>query len=450
MSRPVVRARPNRNAALPTSKNSGHKSSNGNSFVVAAVGLLASIVVFKLHLAVPGFPTAIRPALLLSPVVLLIAWKFSTAESRAALFTNRLLLGILAYIAWTAITVPFAVYPRLAFETAFGFLPLAVFVIVIGLLPATRATIDGLLFSFMSGAGMLAAAALVRGDYDDGRLLVSSFDPNELAALMAMVVPLAIGQSMRGRLALRLWSIVVVVLSAVVVIKTDSRGSSIGYAVAVLTLVLLSTRQRRIVGLGLAGVAAVAVWSLAPESYRERMVTLGTVEADYNVTSYYGRTQLWKRGLQYAADNPLLGVGVGCYSEAEGLRLREEGSKGQWLNAHNAYIQALAELGIVGGGLFVVLILGSFRSALRVSALSKRVGQVRSSVRPEIGGSIVGLAVASVFLSFAYFVAWFALWALCASLSRANRTSESAVVPAPRRALRALNTKGVTDTLILN
>jgi O-antigen ligase len=121
--------------------------------------------------------------------------------------------------------------------------------------------------------------------------------------------------------------------------------------------------------------------------------------------------------MKYAISNPILGVGVGCFSEAEGASLTEAGLHGKWSNAHNAYVQAFAELGLPGGVLFVTLIVLSLRSALKLTAVSPTARKRPELVRPELAGSIIGLAVSAVFLSFAYFFAWFAVWGISALLA---------------------------------
>ena len=114
-------------------------------------------------------------------------------------------------------------------------------------------------------------------------------------------------------------------------------------------------RRLRRIGMA-AAVLAVAATPLLPGSYMERMTTI-LAEDDYNMTSPTGRKQVWLRGLGYAAQYPVFGVGVANFNWAEGTisslaRNREPGQGIKFSTAHNSYVLVLAELGIVAGAVF--------------------------------------------------------------------------------------------------
>jgi O-antigen ligase len=389
-------------------------------FGLLAIFAFMVIVVFRLHELLPRVILLVRPALVMGPLVLWYVWRHSSPAIRMSMTRDKIMRGVAFYFCWAVLSVPFSLYPRLAYDTTFGFFPLLLLTAVVALLPANRRNLDAVLFMLMAGGGLLGIAALAVGNTSGGRLQVTqSLDPNDLAAMMAMTAPLALGLAFRVKGWRRLCAIAVIFITALVIVRTDSRGSSIGFAVGMIMVILLSRGTRRLVGLLLVAVGAVVLWNAAPSSYKERMQSLNDVGSDYNATDYYGRKQVWKRGLEYAATNPILGVGVGCFPVAEGNRLAKVGMRGKWSASHNAYVQALAELGFPGGLTFLFIMFSSMRMAIRWSSWNRSRPVPPDEQRPELAACMFGLAVASFFLSFAYFWAWFAIWGICSLAGRA-------------------------------
>jgi O-antigen ligase len=172
----------------------------------------------------------------------------------------------------------------------------------------------------------------------------------------------------------------------------------------------------RSVPLLLALVASLTIgWFLAPAAFRDRMNTVSSLEEDYNYTSYVGRKQIWKRGFQYILEHPVAGVGAGNFPIAEGDFAAALGRPSKWSTAHNAYIQAFAELGLVGGGIFMAILL---ISASRALLLWRRSTAGAGWHMPEYFASLMAFAFSAFFLSHAYF---YTLYALCAVIALAYR-----------------------------
>jgi O-antigen ligase len=98
----------------------------------------------------------------------------------------------------------------------------------------------------------------------------------------------------------------------------------------------------------------------------------------------------WQAGWYMFLDHPWLGVGAGNYPDAYPAY-----AVGQWLeplgHAHNYYLNMLAELGVVGGGLLVLLLGLAFRELL--GALLPSEAQSDTFWRAVLAGSIGGLIV---------------------------------------------------------
>ena len=91
----------------------------------------------------------------------------------------------------------------------------------------------------------------------------------------------------------------------------------------------------------------------APSSSRQRLATL---HAEASAGTLHNRTRIWKAGLRVARSHPLLGVGSGAYARAVEPQLGVPAIPGHAYVAHNAYLSLLVECGLVGLGLFVLLL----------------------------------------------------------------------------------------------
>ncbi len=258
-----------------------------------------------------------------------------------------------------------------------------------------------------------AALALWRGRLDSaGRLSGSSmYDPNDLSLICVLGIPLVLWW-MADRTAKRSWMLAPTIpLMVLVLVRTGSRGGFLGLAAVVLGFAVVSflrtTRSARKVS-RLALLLCLAAVPFAPPDYKERIVTIFSDEEDYNRTSETGRIAIWKRGMGYAFDHPVFGVGIDNFSTAEGVlsdvaRARLPGQGFKWSVTHNAFVQAWAELGLVAGTAFLVAVWGAPVMLLRRGRRDGRGGDADSELGPFLALGLLGMATTSVFLSVAYY-----------------------------------------------
>ena len=411
----------------------------------ALLAAMLSVAVFRLHEVLPAAVQKLRPGFLTGPVCFALLLMRAPAHVRQQLLRQKQLRLVLLYIGWAILSVPFALYRSQSLDFAMSMYPLAMLTASILLVPRTPHALTVLTRTFAMLGGCLALIALVAGnaDAETGRLHVgATLDPNDLAAVMVMSVALALGMTRRSGFLWRGIGIVISLICVLVLAKTGSRGGFVALGVTATCFAAALPGARRLLW-GVLLVAAAAVsWQLLPETTRARLTTLTELENDYNTFEYGGRQEIWKRGLGYAIRNPILGVGVGNFSVAEGKNLEALGFKGKWSAAHNAYVQAAAELGLVGGGIFIFLCFTAIRSSLSWSSFGKR-HMSESIARPELLAAIAGLVVAAFFLSMAYFWAFFALAALLAVANDAARAGTRPEL-APQRRVRTLRHVPVT------
>jgi O-antigen ligase len=157
------------------------------------------------------------------------------------------------------------------------------------------------------------------------------------------------------------------------------------------------------------------------------MISITNLEDDYNTTAETGRKAVWRRGRGYIREKPLLGVGLGNFPIAEGQALEAANSRGKWSAAHNAYVQAFAELGLPGGTLLILIIVSGSVVGVRF-ARGVRFGD-EIVTRPEYIASVASYSVSAIFLSHAYFSPYFALVGLIALADRAAQFGATAASP---------------------
>jgi len=396
-----------------------------------AIGLIAVVVARVQEIFSPF--AALRLALVASvgvAVVLLLQANASTWGWLSRSATTRLLL---AYVAWSAITVPFALWPGLAFATLRTLLPLVVMYVAIVMCRPSWANLDRVQLGFVLALAAFAAGSLLRGDeIVGGRLspLGAMYDTNDMAAVMAIGFTLACGLASRARGVPRLVVAAVALLLAVSVMASASRGGALALGVGAVAFVAGQRGRRRMTYLVALALGVFAAWQGGSPVLRERLATLMTIRSDYNMKEKTGRLAVWKRGVSYFVDHPILGVGAGNFEVAEGVWLERNGDSGKWSAPHNAYIQAFADLGVVGGMLFVSLI---GVTASRARRLWRPPGSRDAAPvhRPELLAALFAFCVAAFFLSLAYSGMLVVLVGLTALAAGAARGEAQGAGPVP-------------------
>lgn len=207
------------------------------------------------------------------------------------------------------------------------------------------------------------------------------------------------------------------------VVRSTSRGALLTLIATIVVLLFTVTSVPAKWRLG----SVIAAFSLllvsGTSSYWTFMSTLLNPEDDYNWSgnSDTGRVELWKRGIGYIAENPILGVGAANYAAVEGrsewARQREmQGLGVKWGVAHNAYVEIGAELGIPGLLCFVGMIAGTMQRLWRASRLP------RADLRLRRFSQLLFVALAafvsgSIFLSSEYWPFLYTLIALAVATS---------------------------------
>jgi putative inorganic carbon (hco3(-)) transporter len=233
---------------------------------------------------------------------------------------------------------------------------------------AAEAAYGAVQFITDSGPGAFALQGALRafGHFDQ---------PNPFAGYLTTILPLAVCMAVcrANPRAFRLLAVAAALLLAAGIGLSQSRGAWLGAAVAATCLLLAWSRfTRRLLipgALGAVLALALAVSGLLPAAILDRLAQtieyfgvfdVRTVQVSSENWAVVERMAHWQAGWYMFLDNQWHGVGAGNYADAYPTYF-----VGMWReplgHAHNYYLNMLAELGIVGGGVLLLLLGLAFR-----------------------------------------------------------------------------------------
>lgn len=327
------------------------------------------LFLFMLYSALQSaFPAlnAVRPAFTLA-LGALAAGILGKLSRREPFVLRAPSFFVLMFITSVILSVPGALWPREAFNTALEALKiLAIFLLISNVVESTR-KLNGLIWALCLG-GLFPALGAIK-NYINGEHLVDGNratwlgiygNPNDLAYAMAMIIPLALALvTTSRRLTVKVFVICAIGLYALTIFMTLSR---LGFLCLVMIMVMtLLTSQQRARNILLIVVMVLVCLPFVPDNYWQRVGTITSYERD---ASTMGRLQAWEAGVRMFDSNPLLGVGAGCFvlGWPEDLKERYERVR----TAHNTFFQCLGELGLAGTTTFCLFMLATFITIWRV------------------------------------------------------------------------------------
>jgi len=96
------------------------------------------------------------------------------------------------------------------------------------------------------------------------------------------------------------------------------------------------------------------VWSYAPETYKRRISTIFETRIDESGKTDT-RADTWIPALKAGLENPITGLGAGTSLYVMGRIFKD------WHSVHNSFVQAISEIGIIGGFFYISLFIIPFR-----------------------------------------------------------------------------------------
>jgi O-antigen ligase len=229
--------------------------------------------------------------------------------------------------------------------------------------------------------------------------------------LIAIPVALIVTGYLRGEK--RLMFGVAAIFMGMAAIFTLSRGGMISILAEMIFIAAMSFtrgymktgdngRGKVRVATGVAAVATViaaivvgVIW-IGAEPVINRIATGNPNSSDLNKaqTFYKARGEIWENTWTMIRDNPVSGVGLGAYETAYPIYTRETGTNGITAEAHNDYLQILADAGVIGAMIGLWFIVALFRAIARGV---RSTDPLVAAIALGGGSGLFGLLVHSVF-----------------------------------------------------
>jgi O-antigen ligase len=249
-------------------------------------------------------------------------------------------------------------------------------------------------------------------------------DPNDVCLALGLGIQICLyfaADKRRGPI--RFAWLAPVVLFVYTLIRTQSRGGLLGVMAGLLVLGYARYGWRKTAA---AGVVAVPLL-LAVLGGRQTNFDLGDKE-----DTGQARVQLWSEGFELFKQTPIIGIGARQYAEEVGLV------------AHNSFVHAYTELGLLGGTLFVGAFFCALAGLRRTPATAANpLDSELVRLRPYVVAMVVGYAVALWSLSRNYVPPTFLVLGLAAAYYRLS--VEHTAVPALRLNGRLLKQLGMVS-----
>jgi O-antigen ligase len=261
-------------------------------------------------------------------------------------------------------------------------------------------TIFGFIFAFFAILQGVLSPTKIYGIYERqfAQPYGSFVNRHNFAAYMEMTLalPLALVLTGNTRRDQRLLYLTAVVLMAVALLLSGSRGGLVAVLAEAILLILIASPVRRIrklilrAALGAALLAAIVFGAIFVGG-ESSLTRIAETTSSKDVTT--SRTHIWAVASEMAVRNLPFGVGLGAFGVAF-TPLDDQAGLERVEQAHNDYLQAITDAGLVGlilGGAFLFILI---RTAIRGASVKNNF---RRGVAIGAFAGIFGVLVHSLF-----------------------------------------------------
>jgi putative inorganic carbon (hco3(-)) transporter len=329
-------------------------------------GVAYTVLLLFLFMLVAALQNVFKTIDEIKPVQLLAMIALAAGLITKGLRHEKIVIGgpthfFILFISVTALSVPRALWPGEAFNTAADTVKMLAIFLLISNVVTSENKLKGLAWALCFG-GIFPALGTIK-NYINGENLVEGFrgawigiygNPNDLSYILAMLVPLAMALIASTKRALvKLIGIGCISLYTLAIFSTFSR---LGFlCLAMITLMMILRTEKRVRTLSLLVILGLFSLPFVPNRYWERVGTIVEFQQDKSASD---RLIAWKAGFEMFEHNPIFGVGPGCYILGWPDELKEK--YGTPRSAHNTFFQVLGELGLLGLITFGLFMLSSF------------------------------------------------------------------------------------------
>ncbi len=355
---------------------------------------------------------------LLGVVWLLLQWE--EGQITGFLRNFKLILLLIAFFLVSSLSFlyhPINIYGNLnAFLIVISYL--LVYIIIISRVKDQR-EIGYFIWTITITAALVAIKALMQYFYEfsylsqhiaaeniplslEHRVFSTFISPNAMAGFLLLVLPLSIILSeIAGNSQKKLFAFILSMLIFTGLLLTFSRA---GWFIAVLLFVVLVVLGPRDIRKGILSkifvIAILLLCALVSLFFLQNFKTslLNVLSPEIFSASIKGRVDFWTTSWKIFRAYPYLGSGLGTFASIF-PQFQISGHYSQ--HAHNTYLEMFAEMGIIGGSAFLVLLIGTWAGMLSSWWSTKDV-QNRAIIL-GLGAGAFGFLIHN-FLSFSWYI----------------------------------------------
>ena len=236
-------------------------------------------------------------------------------------------------------------------------------------------TIFGFAYAFYAIIQSVLSPDKIYGIYKPqaGTPFGSFVNRHDFAAIIEMCIAIPLGLLFAGSLRSekRLIYVVAIVLMGAVLLLSGSRGALVALIAEIILLVIMTSRAKGTKNLVLKAalsllLVAAAVGGAVFVGGDTSLTRISESAASEDVTS--SRTQIWSVTLKVIAQNFPFGAGIGAFPQAY-TQFDNAGGYERVEQAHNDYLQIVADAGVVGAIIGILFLFWLFRDGIRNSAV---------------------------------------------------------------------------------
>ncbi|MBX9848913.1 MAG: putative O-glycosylation ligase, exosortase A system-associated [Rhodocyclaceae bacterium] len=372
--------------------------------------LMAWLGYMNAHRLCYGFMLSL-PVVQIVAIATLIGMMLSNETKR--MVWSRELTVLVLFVAWMGITTMGAFYYESAIIQYIKVLKIQILTLMTLLMLTSRVRVHQFIWVIVLSLGFygvkgglftLAHGGIYRVEGPGGTFIGGN---NELALALVMTIPLMrYLQLHEQNRYIKLGLSIAMLLTAISAIGSQSRGALIGL---LLTGSMFWLKSRHKVGLGLfIAFTAIIIVSVMPDTWYQRMDTINTYQAD---GSAMGRINAWWTAWNLAKDR-ILGGGFEMWQAPVFARYAPQPEDVH--DAHSIYFKVLGEHGFIGLGLFLALLMLTWKKCSAIIRLTKNnPAQLWAhDLAAMIQTSLVGYMSAGTFLGLCYFDYFYHLMAI--------------------------------------
>ncbi|WP_317202243.1 putative O-glycosylation ligase, exosortase A system-associated [Janthinobacterium sp.] len=315
------------------------------------------------------------------------------------------LFVLCAFSAWMVVSTIFSLDPSASYTMLQRVLKIMLMIVVTLTLIRSKEQVHLLIWTLVLSLGYFGVKGGIFTIASGGNFRVwgpeGSFieGNNELALAIITIMPMLYYLHLESRHKwLNRGLIAAMPLCMLAALGSYSRGALLAIA-AMGAFMWMKSPRKAMLGAILALLVPAALLFM-PAQWGERMDTIHSYQED---SSAMGRINAWSMTYNLAKDRPLVGGGFEIYDAATFARYAP--NPNDIHAAHSVYFQCLGEHGFVGLGLYLLLMLMSWRRANWI--IRSTDGRVELAwagrLARMIQVSMVGFAVGGAFLSLLYF-----------------------------------------------